>query len=101
MDLWQPAYIGVGSNLDDPQAQVLRALASLENIPATRVILVSPLYSSQPLGPIVQPDFVNAVAALLTQLSPEELLIRMHAIEVVFGRPDPHEKWGPRVIDLD
>ena len=53
------------------------------------------------MGPIVQPDFVNAVAALLTQLSPEELLIRLRAIEADFGRPDRHEKWGPRIIDLD
>jgi 2-amino-4-hydroxy-6-hydroxymethyldihydropteridine diphosphokinase len=101
MDLWQPAYIGVGSNLDDPHVQVLHALARLASVPDTRVILVSPLYSSLPMGPIVQPDFVNAVAALLTQLSPEELLIRLHAIEADFGRPDRHEKWGPRVIDLD
>jgi 2-amino-4-hydroxy-6-hydroxymethyldihydropteridine diphosphokinase len=101
MDLWQPAYIGVGSNLDDPRSQVLRAFKSLADISDTRVVLTSPLYTSQPLGPVAQADFVNAVAGLLTRLDPDTLLARLRAIETAFGRPDRHEKWGPRVIDLD
>jgi len=101
MDLWQPAYIGVGSNLDDPRAQLLRAFDQLAAIPATRCILVSPLYASIPMGPVAQPDFVNAVAALLTQLTPRELLTHLRAIERQAGRPEQHEKWGPRVLDLD
>ena len=51
MDTWQPAYIGVGSNLDDPQAQVRVAFAKLAQLPSTRVILTSPLYISRPFGP--------------------------------------------------
>ena len=101
MNLWQPAYIGVGSNLDDPRAQVLRALERLGEIPATRLVLASPLYGSKPMGPVAQPDFVNAVAGLLTQLAPRELLNHLRAIELQAGRPERHEKWGPRVLDLD
>jgi 2-amino-4-hydroxy-6-hydroxymethyldihydropteridine diphosphokinase len=101
MPLWQPAYIGVGSNLDEPRAQVLRAFQSLAGISASRLILVSPLYSAPPLGPADQPDYVNAVAGLLTRLDPPALLSQLRAIESAFGRPERHERWGPRVIDLD
>ena len=101
MQVWQPAYIGVGSNLGDPRSQVLAAFAALAGIQDTRVILTSPLYQSRPFGPVVQADFVNAVAGVLTGLASAELLARLRAIELQFGRPDRHEKWGPRVIDLD
>jgi 2-amino-4-hydroxy-6-hydroxymethyldihydropteridine diphosphokinase len=101
MDLWQPAYIGVSSNLDDPGAQVRRAFAHLAQIPATRVIRVSPLYATRPFGPVVQPDYVNAVAGVLTRLDPQALLAQLRSIEAQMGRPALHEKWGPRVIDLD
>jgi len=101
MDIWQPAYIGVGGNLGDPRLQVTRAFTAVGNIPGTRVVLTSPLYRSRPFGPVAQPDFVNAVIAVLTQLEPGELLRRLRAIEREFGRPERHERWGPRVIDLD
>jgi 2-amino-4-hydroxy-6-hydroxymethyldihydropteridine diphosphokinase len=101
VDLWQPAYIGVGSNLDDPRAQVLRAGRSLGQIPDTRLVRLSPLYGSAPFGPVRQPDFVNAVAGVLTQLDAYTLLGALRAIEAAFGRPEQHPKWGPRVIDLD
>ncbi len=101
MEIWQPAYIGVGSNLEDPRSQVLAALAALAHIPLTRVVITSPLYTSRPLGPVAQPDFINAVAGTLTQLGPAELLDRLQAIEKGFGRPARRQKWGPRVIDLD
>jgi len=98
---WRPAYVGVGSNLEDPRAQVLRALAGLEQLPVTRVELSSPLYRSKPMGPIAQPDFVNAVAGLLTQLEAPALFAELRALEAALGRPANHERWGPRVIDLD
>jgi 2-amino-4-hydroxy-6-hydroxymethyldihydropteridine diphosphokinase len=98
---WRPAYVGVGSNLEDPRMQVLKALGSLARLPRTRLELTSPLYRSRPLGPISQPDFVNAVAGLLTQLEPAALLEELRALEVAHGRPLLHERWGPRVIDLD
>ncbi len=101
MEVWQPAYIGVGSNLDDPRARVLAAFTALAGLTDSRVVLTSPLYSSRPLGPVTQPDFVNAVAGLLTRLGPTQLLAQLRAIESAFGRPRQHERWGPRVIDLD
>jgi 2-amino-4-hydroxy-6-hydroxymethyldihydropteridine diphosphokinase len=101
MDLWHPAYIGVGSNLDDPRAQVLSAFAELAKLPSTRVIVTSPIYRSRPFGPVKQPDFANAVAGVLTQLEPRALLASLHSIEAAQGRPEQRERWGPRVIDLD
>jgi 2-amino-4-hydroxy-6-hydroxymethyldihydropteridine diphosphokinase len=99
--LWRPAYVGVGSNLEDPRAQVLRACGRLAQLPLTRLELTSPLYRSRPMGPIVQPEFVNAVAGLLTQLESAPLLEELRALEAAHGRPASHERWGPRVIDLD
>ena len=101
MDRWQPAYVGVGSNLDDPRAQVLAALERLGRLPKTRLVLASRLYRSRPFGPVAQPDFVNAVAGILTQLEPPALLQELKAIESSMGRPARHERWGPRIIDLD
>jgi 2-amino-4-hydroxy-6-hydroxymethyldihydropteridine diphosphokinase len=101
VDSWQPAYIGVGSNLGDPRHQVQDALGRLGQLPGTRLILKSGMYASKPFGPIAQPDYVNAVAALLTQLTPKQLLRELRRIEYTMGRPEQHERWGPRVIDLD
>ena len=101
MEIWHPAYIGVGSNLADPRQQVLSASAQLAEIPHTRVVLKSPLYRSRPFGPIAQPDFVNAVLGVLTQLDPAALLAGLRALESARGRPAQHQRWGPRIIDLD
>jgi 2-amino-4-hydroxy-6-hydroxymethyldihydropteridine diphosphokinase len=98
---WSPAYVGVGSNLSDPASQVTRALAALAGLPACRLVATSPLYRTRPLGDVVQPAFVNAVAGLLTQSTPEELLASLRALERDLGREPPRERWGPRVIDLD
>jgi 2-amino-4-hydroxy-6-hydroxymethyldihydropteridine diphosphokinase len=100
-EIWQPAYIGIGSNLQDPKSQVLRACERLKTIPSTRVVRISPLYASKPFGPVPQPDFVNAVAAVLTRLDSRALLKELLAIERAFGRPAARERWGPRIIDLD
>jgi 2-amino-4-hydroxy-6-hydroxymethyldihydropteridine diphosphokinase len=101
MERWQPAYVGLGSNLSDPEHQVLVAAKHLAQLPRTCCVLVSPVYVSRPLGPIAQPDFVNAAAGLLTQLSSRELLEELHNIEAAFGRPEKRERWGPRILDLD
>jgi 2-amino-4-hydroxy-6-hydroxymethyldihydropteridine diphosphokinase len=101
MQIWHPAYVGVGSNLEDPKSQVLRAFEALRALPRTRAIRFSPLYRSAPLGPMSQPDFVNAVAGLLTQLDSRALLGKLRALEAAFGRPAERERWGPRVLDLD
>jgi len=98
---WLPAYVGLGSNLDDPQARVRAALAALAELPGTSVMLRSRLYGSAPLGRADQPDYCNAVVALLTQLAPGELLDQLRALELRLGRTPSAERWGPRVIDLD
>jgi 2-amino-4-hydroxy-6-hydroxymethyldihydropteridine diphosphokinase len=100
MTLWRPAYVGIGSNLQEPAEEVRRALEQLRTLPDTRCVARSRLYRSVPFGSVAQPEFVNAVAGLLTQLEPEGLLARLRAIEVRMGRKR-RERWGPRIIDLD
>ena len=96
-----PAYVGLGSNLRDPAAQVQAAFAELAQIPQTRLVCRSTLYGSSPMGPVAQADFCNAVVGLLTALEPAPLLAALRAIEERFGRERARERWGPRVIDLD
>ena len=98
---WLQAYVGVGSNLSDPRAQVARALEAIGRLRGCRLVASSPMYLTQPLGELVQPAFVNAVAGLLTQSTPEDLLSSLRALERELGREPPRERWGPRVIDLD
>lgn len=101
MTVWFPAYVGLGSNLDAPAAQLVRALQRLAQLQATRLVARSPLYGSRPYGPVQQPDFVNAAAGLLTQQSALQLHAALQAIEVESGRPARHQRWGPRRLDLD
>jgi 2-amino-4-hydroxy-6-hydroxymethyldihydropteridine diphosphokinase len=98
---WIPAYVGLGSNLDGPRARVERAFAALAQLPDTQLVLRSPLYGSKPLGPVAQPDFVNAVAGLLTTLDVERFFRALRALEPGLGRVPPRQRWGPRAIDLD
>ncbi len=95
------AYIGLGSNLDDPVRQVTTALQELDAVADTRCVARSGLYKSMPMGPADQPDYINAAAAVDTRLSPEQLLEALQAIEHSHGRVRDHEKWGPRTLDLD
>ncbi len=94
------AYVGVGSNLDEPRRQVAQALGELDGIPATRVVKRSSLYRSAPVGHAAQPEFVNAVAALDTTLDPESLLGELQAIEARHGRRRSFAN-APRTLDLD
>ncbi len=98
---WLPAYVGLGSNLQGPTAQIESAFDLLAAIPETRLIARSSLYRSAPFGGIEQPDFVNAVASVLTQLTARQLLTELKAIEVRRGRDPGGVRWGPRVLDLD
>jgi 2-amino-4-hydroxy-6-hydroxymethyldihydropteridine diphosphokinase len=98
---WLPVYVGVGSNLADPEAQVRRAVEALDHLPGSRLIARSPLYRTRPMGEVVQPPFVNAVAGMLTQSTPEEMLAALRQLERELGREPPRERWGPRIIDLD
>lgn len=93
-------YVGIGSNLDDPRRQVVRAVQSLGQLPDTRLIACSPWYLSAPLGPAPQPPYINGVAMLATTLDPEQLLGALQAIEGRQGRVRG-ERWGPRTLDLD
>jgi 2-amino-4-hydroxy-6-hydroxymethyldihydropteridine diphosphokinase len=97
--LWRPAYVAIGSNLQSPHDRVLAAMDRIEHLSGTP-LLRSRLYLSMPLGPQDQPDFVNAAVGLLTQVSARELLNELLSIERSMGR-NRHERWGPRVIDLD
>ena len=98
---WRPAYIGIGSNLDSPAEQVRSGIRSIGNFADTRLVLRSPLYRSSPLGPQDQPDFINAVVAVLTLLEPEALFELMQQTEHEHGRDRSAGHWGPRTLDLD
>jgi 2-amino-4-hydroxy-6-hydroxymethyldihydropteridine diphosphokinase len=93
-------YIGLGSNLEGPRGQVERALEELAGLPQSRLLRHSRLYRSAPLGPEGQPDYINAVAALETALSPLDLLDELQRIETLHGRVRG-ERWGARTLDLD
>lgn len=92
------AYIAIGSNLGDAEANVRDAIAALGELGA--VERMSSLYRTKAWGKTDQPDFINAVALIETGLNPRSLLIALKAIEVDLGRV-PSERWGPRAIDLD
>lgn len=94
------AYVGLGSNLEDPASQLQAAFDALAGIDGTRGLRRSRLYRTPPWGRIDQPDFVNAVAELRTVLAPEALLLELQRIERGAGRAR-RERWGPRVLDLD
>lgn len=94
------AWIGLGSNLDDPPAQIARALDWLDQLPDTRRRRTSGLYGSRPVGPADQPDFINAVAELDTELAPRALLRALQALEDRAGRVR-RRRWGERSLDLD
>ena len=95
------AYIGLGSNLSQPEQQIRQAIHELKQLVNCRVEKLSSLYLSRPMGPQDQPDYMNAVVMLSTSLSPLELLDQLQAIENKAGRIRKENRWGPRVLDLD
>ncbi|MBV7387438.1 2-amino-4-hydroxy-6-hydroxymethyldihydropteridine diphosphokinase [Pasteurellaceae bacterium TAE3-ERU1] len=94
------AFIALGSNLGNPVEQLERALTALKQLPDTQLSAVSAFYQSVPLGPQDQPDYVNAVAAVDTALSPLALLEQLQQIEQAQGRVRKR-RWGERTLDLD
>ena len=94
-------YIGIGSNLDKPEWHTRQASRQLADIKRTKVVKVSSFYRSKPMGPQDQPDYINAVAALQTELEPLQLLDELQAIEADHGRVRTGNRWGPRTLDLD
>ncbi len=94
-------YIGLGSNLDDPLHQVERAIAQLNRIEQSRLTQFSPFYRSTAVGPGPQPDYINAVAELETDLPAEQLLDQLQTIENNQGRIRGKQRWIARTLDLD
>lgn len=94
------AYIGLGSNLDGPRAHVTRAFEEIAALPETRLEARSPLYRTAPQDAPGTPEFVNAVAAVDTELSAPQLLAALQAIEARHGRERPSPN-APRTLDLD
>lgn len=97
----QRVYLGLGSNLAEPLAQLHGALTALAALAQSQLVGRSSFYASDPLGPADQPRYVNAVAALDSELTPLQLLHALQAIELNQGRERKAERWGPRTLDLD
>ncbi|TNE96399.1 MAG: 2-amino-4-hydroxy-6-hydroxymethyldihydropteridine diphosphokinase [Gammaproteobacteria bacterium] len=93
-------FVGLGSNLEDPAAQLARAVAELAALPDTTFMAQSPFYASRPVGPQDQPDYVNGAVWLNTDLRPHDLLDHLQRIEQQHGR-ERTRRWGPRTLDLD
>ena len=93
-------FLGLGSNLENPKQQLMRAIDALRQQPEISSVKASSFYGSKPLGPQDQPDFVNAVVQISTCLSPQELLIVTQHLEQTLGRIKKRH-WGERLIDID
>ena len=94
------AYIALGANLGDPRESVRQAIASLDELPATRLLRASSLYLTAPMGLADQPDFINAVAAVRTRLTAAALLQALLDLEQRQGRVRSIAN-APRTLDLD
>ncbi|WP_028449805.1 2-amino-4-hydroxy-6-hydroxymethyldihydropteridine diphosphokinase [Chitinibacter tainanensis] len=94
------AYIALGANLGDPAAQLRQAMAAIAQLPHTQLLAGSSLYASAPVGYADQPDFINAVCAVQTELAPTALLAALLQIEQQLGR-ERSFKNAPRTLDLD
>jgi 2-amino-4-hydroxy-6-hydroxymethyldihydropteridine diphosphokinase len=95
------AWLGLGANLQHPQAQLTEAIKQISHIPECEVLQVSSFYQTPPWGDEDQPDFINAVVKINTSLQAIELLHQMQAIENDMGRVRKDRRWGPRLIDID
>lgn len=94
------AYIALGSNLGDREVNLASARSALGLVPRSRIVALSAVEETAPLGPVSQEAYLNQMVALETALTPRELLDALHAIERAAGRVRD-VRWGPRVIDLD
>ena len=92
------AVIALGANIGNPKEQMDLAIAMLRE--ATDFKLVSVYFSTKPVSDIAQPDYLNAVCIVESELPATDLLALLHGIEKTLGR-ERNEKWGPRTIDLD
>jgi len=94
-------YIGLGSNLSNPRVQVATAAEEIAKISESKVIALSSLYLSKPMGPQDQDDYINAVIAIETSLPALALLDALQAIEHSAGRVRKDNRWGARILDCD
>jgi 2-amino-4-hydroxy-6-hydroxymethyldihydropteridine diphosphokinase len=100
------AYIGLGANVGEAHRTLTDAVRTLSALPAVRIVGVSPLYRTKPVGVVDQPDFLNAVVALDVPAGPDPetgataLLVALKNLERAFGRQE-RERWGARELDLD
>jgi 2-amino-4-hydroxy-6-hydroxymethyldihydropteridine diphosphokinase len=95
------AYVGLGSNLGEREAMIREAVRRLAGMPETSLGRVSSLYDTDPVGELDQPNFLNAVAVLETELTARRLLWNLMLIERQLGRLRSSSRYGPRTIDLD
>jgi len=95
------AFIGLGSNLNDPVSQINMARAAIGQIRSVQEVAFSSLYRSRPMGSSDQPDYINAVVEVETTLSAFELLKTLQDVENSQGRVRTGDRWGPRTLDLD
>lgn len=94
-------YLGLGSNLAEPAKQIESARQAIAAILEVEELACSSLYRSLPMGPKDQPDYINAVMAIATCLSPQALLAKLQTIEKAHGRIRKGQRWGARTLDLD
>ncbi len=93
-------YLGLGSNLNRPLKQLRQAVNALQQVPQCRLISYSSIYTSPPLGPAIQPRFLNAVVEMRSTLAPLSLLGHLQTLEKSQGR-QKRQRWGPRSLDID
>lgn len=94
------AYIALGSNIDDRFTYLTNAIIELNRHEKIKVVNVSSVYETDPVGYTEQSPFLNMVVSVMTTLTPQELLAECLRIELVLGRKR-EIKWGPRTVDLD
>jgi len=94
------AFVGLGSNLGERETMIRLALDDLSRLPSTRLVRASSLYDTEPVGDVEQPNFLNAVAQLETELTARQMLWNLLLVERRLGRVRTRH-WGPRAIDLD
>lgn len=99
-DIYTDVYIGLGSNIEQPYLQIKKAMMALDNLSGTKVLSNSGYFTSKPMGPDDQPDYVNAVVEIQTTMDANELLQQCQLIEQQQGRKK-NRHWGERTIDLD
>tara|TARA_B100000902_G_scaffold20712_1_gene24880 strand:- start:521 stop:1033 length:513 start_codon:yes stop_codon:yes gene_type:complete len=93
-------FIGIGSNKNHPYFRIYTVLRQINRIRKTTIVKKSSLYETKPLGPKMQPNFINAVIEIKTELKPNELLKELQNLEKLHNRKKT-KRWGPRSIDLD